>query len=78
MTQTQEAHGVLLNKHYAIPFEKEYAMGFPLSHLVKAITRLIAKQETILFVTDFVRLSLASLAYKQSPPLFDIFLLTML
>ena len=46
MTQTQEAHGVLLNKHYVIPFEKEYAMGFPLSHLVKAITRLIAKQET--------------------------------
>ena len=31
MTQTQEAHGVLLNKHYAIPFEKEYAMGFSLS-----------------------------------------------
>ena len=29
ITQTQEAHGVLLNKHYEIPFEKEYAMGFP-------------------------------------------------
>ena len=29
--------------HYEIPFEKEYAMGVPLSHLVKAITRLIAK-----------------------------------
>jgi len=33
--QTQEAHGVLLNKHYEIPFEKEYAMGFPLSYSVK-------------------------------------------
>ena len=36
--QTQEAHGVLLNKHYEIPFEKEYAMGFPLHYLVRPAT----------------------------------------
>ena len=40
ITKTQEAHGVLLNKYYEIPFEKEYAMGFPLSYLVTNATRL--------------------------------------
>ena len=47
ITQTQEAHGVLLNKHYEIPFEKEYAMGFPLSYSVTIARGCIASQVTI-------------------------------
>ena len=43
----QEAHGVLLNKHYEIPFEKEYAMGFPLYDSVTNTTGYIAKPVTI-------------------------------
>ena len=35
IAQTQEEHGMPPNKHYEIPFEKEYAMGFPLSYSVK-------------------------------------------
>ena len=46
ITKTQEAHGVLLNKHYEIPFVKEYAMGFPFLYSVKNATDYIALQET--------------------------------
>ena len=46
ITKKQEAHGVLLNKHYEIPFEKEYAMGFPLSYSVKPATGCIDSQVT--------------------------------
>ena len=35
ITQTQEEHGVPPNKHYEIPFERGYAVLFPLSYLVK-------------------------------------------
>ena len=38
IVQTQEAHGVLLKKHYEIPFLKEYAMGFPLSYVIMNAT----------------------------------------
>ena len=47
----QEAHGVLLNKHYEIPFEKEYAKGFPLYDSVTNATDYIAEQVTIVFNT---------------------------
>ena len=46
MTKTQEAHGVLLKKHYEIPFLKEYAMGFPVSYVIMNATGCIAKQVT--------------------------------
>ena len=40
MIQIQKEHGVPPNKHYEIPFVKEYAMGFPLLYSVKAASRL--------------------------------------
>jgi len=45
----QEAHGVLLNKYYEIPFEKEYAMGFPLSYLVKNAIKLYSISKFLCF-----------------------------
>ena len=40
----QEAHSVLLNKHYEIPFEKKYAMGFPLSYSITNATGYIKEK----------------------------------
>ena len=42
--QTQEKHGVPPNKHYEIPFERGYAVLFPLSYSVTNATDYIAEQ----------------------------------
>ena len=46
--QTQEEHGVPPNKHYEIPFERGYAVLFPLYYSVTNTTGYIAKQVTTL------------------------------
>ena len=38
---------MLPNKHYEIPFDKEYAMGFPLSYSVTNATGCIVKRVII-------------------------------
>ena len=64
----QEAHGVLLNKHYEIPFEKEYAMGFPLydsvtnatGYIAEQVTTYISNKSACIPVLDATRINLSS------------------
>ena len=46
MIQIQKEHGVPPNKHYEIPFERGYAVLFPLSYSVTNATGYIAEQVT--------------------------------
>ena len=48
ITQTQEEHGVLPNKHYAIPFVRGYTVLFPLSYLINTATRLYSETRDVL------------------------------
>ena len=48
IAQTQEEHGVPPNKHYEMPFERGYAVLFPLSYSVTNATGYIAEQVTTL------------------------------
>lgn len=74
--QTQDDRNIPLKKHYKIPFMRRCIAVIPLSN--QSRLKVYSETRDNFFVTNSVKLSLASLAYKRLLSLFEIFLLSVL